>query len=517
MGVSLKRSALSPNIRERMDHSTAVLSAQGTIVAQAEHIPVHLGSFAIGAEALLAELGRGSRDPADGEMVLVNDPYISGTHLNDLMLLAPVFWKGRLAAYVVNKAHHVDVGGPVPGSLNPDARELSEEGLVIAPMFAVRQGRLDPAIGRLLRNNVREPQTAVGDLHAQIAANRLGVARVRQLLERYGRTVVEGSWQEAGRRARYLAERRLASMARTAVRSEDFVELREKKVRIRVQLRVLRHRLVADFSGTDDQVPAPLNAVLGVTFSATSFAVRTQMGGDLPTNGGFYDCVEVRAPRGCLVNPRSPAAVSGGNVETSQRIADVVLAALAQVVTDPLPANSSGTMFNVMMGGRRADRRSWAYYETIGGGSGARSRGPGVSGVHTNMTNTLNTPVEVAESTYPIRFLRYSLRPRSGGQGKYPGGEGIVRSFRLLRPARVSLLADRFRIPPPGRGGGRPGRPGKARVLRDGQWLDPGSKFTLELHAGDEVVLETPGGGGYGPAADLPSRTRPKRRAGGTR
>ncbi len=509
MGVALKRSALSPNIRERMDHSTAVLSARGAIAAQAEHIPVHLGSFAVGVRALLAEIDRQRTPLRPHEMVLVNDPYVSGTHLNDLMLLAPVFYRDRLSAYVVNKAHHVDVGGPVPGSLNPEAQDLYGEGAVLPPARFAAGDLSQLPVWRTFAANVRDPASSWGDLQAQIAANRLGLDRVRRLFDRYGRASVEAAWSEAQRTTRRRVERILRRLPQIRVTSEDFLELGDRRLRVRASLRVAGGSVEVDFDGTDRQVPAPLNAVFGVTFSASSYATRAVLPSDLPTNQGLYDSLRVRAPEGSLVHPRRPAAVSGGNVETSQRIADVVLGALGKVVPEPLPANSSGTMFNLMMGSRGPAGPAWAYYETIGGGSGARPNGPGVSGVHTHMTNTLNTPVEVVEKEYPVRFHRYSIRTGSGGDGRYRGGDGIVRSFELLEATRLSLIADRFLLPPAGREGGRPGSGGRASVRRGHRWFRPGSKFTLDLERGDEVVLETPGGGGFGPA----SRSRKSRRA----
>lgn len=498
MGVALRRSALSPNIRERLDHSTAVLDPDGAVAAQAEHIPVHLGSFAVGASQLLTELAKGAEELVDGKMAVVNDPYVSGTHLNDLMLLAPVFVRSRRVAYVINKAHHVDVGGPVPGSLNPGARDLYGEGVVLPPLRLVRGSRLDQEVVALLTRNVREPETSLGDLQAQVAANRLGTARVRQLVDRFGTTAVQDGWREARSRTAQLVKLGLARMKRGSARASDVLELVDRDVRLRVAVSAGTRGVTVDFAGTDPQVAAPINAVFGVTFSASSFAVRAALSTEFATNEGFYECVRVRAPPGSLVNPRRPAAVSGGNVETAQRVADVVLEALGHLVPRPLPAGSSGTMFNLMLGGVRPSGRAWAYYETIGGGSGGRANGPGVSGVHTNMTNTLNTPIEVAEATYPLRFLQYGLRRGSGGRGQGRGGDGIVRAFRLLEPMRVSLLADRFRVPPSGRRGGDPGAPGRVSVRSDSTVRWPGSKFSLDLDAGSCVVLETPGGGGFG-------------------
>ncbi|MEN2999230.1 MAG: hydantoinase B/oxoprolinase family protein [Acidilobaceae archaeon] len=495
MGVALKRSAFSPNIRERMDHSCAVLDREGRIVAQAEHIPVHLGSFRVGALNLLGWLEREGEELGEGDMVVLNDPYISGTHLNDVMLLAPFFFHGELMGYVVNKAHHVDVGGPAPGSMNPSARTIYEEGLIVPPLRLVRRGELVREIMRLLVENSKIPNTTLGDLSAQIAANYTGVRRLAELFERFGRERVVRGWERAIEYGRLLSLMELGGLERREATAEDFLELPGGEVRIAARVRV-EEVVEVDFSGTSPQLPHPLNAVFGVTFAASAFALRTIMRGEIPTNEGFYGLLDVKAPEGSLLNPRKPAPVAGGNVETSQRVADVVLRALAEIAPERVPAAGSGTMMNVMMGGEW-ERGYWAYYETIGGGTGGRPGKRGVSGVHVNMTNTLNTPIEMAERSYPLLFTAYKLREGSGGKGRFPGGDGIVRAFKVLRPARLSLMAERFRTRPYGLWGGEPGREGRATIKRRSGAIEAmPSKFSLELEAGDEVFLQTPGGGG---------------------
>jgi N-methylhydantoinase B len=501
MGVALRRSALSPNIRERMDHSCAILTAGGDIVAQAEHIPVHLGSFKVGVENLLARLARDSVSMEEGDMIVVNDPYISGTHLNDVMLLAPVFVGGRTVAHVVSKAHLVDVGGPAPGSLNPDARTIFGEGLVIPPTKLVRKGAIDRDVVRLLAANFKDAETALGDIQAEIAANRMGTERLTRLIERFGGWAVRRGWDESIDHTRRVVRRSLAEWPAGRYRSIDYMELEGSLLPIRLDLTLSDRAVVADFAGSHAQVDGPINAVFGVTYSATAFTVRSALGSDVATNNGFYSCVSIRAPEGCLVNPVWPAAVSGGNVETTQRIADVVFSALSQALPDRIPAASAGTMMNVMLGGRRSSGPYWAYYETIGGGTGARPRGNGVSGVQTNMTNTLNTPIEVAEREYPLFFTRYGIRRRSGGRGRHSGGDGIVRSFKVRGSTTVSVLSDRFLRRPWGLRGGRPGMPGKVLVVRGGRRTSLPSKFVIELDSGDEVILKTPGGGGFGKAS----------------
>jgi len=498
MGVALKRSAISPNIRERMDHSCAVLSRAGEIVAQAEHIPVHLGSFHVGTARLLRWLEEKAMPLADKDMIVVNDPYISGTHLNDLMILAPIMFGGRTVAYVVNKAHIVDVGGPAPGSLNPEARILQDEGLVLPPTRLVKRSKLDAEVIRLIQANFKDPETALGDINAQIAANRMGISRMIRLFERFGRRAVLEGWQASIDHTRRSVQRDLSKVTPGQYRAIDFIEVRGTFVPIRVRLNLSARGVEADFSGSAAQIEAPLNAVFGVTYSATAFAVRCIVSSTIPTNGGFYGCVKVRAPHGSIVNPDPPAPVSGGNVETSQRIADVVLRAMSRALGDRIPAASAGTMMNVMLGGRDLSGLFWAYYETVGGGSGARSNGDGISGVQTNMTNTLNTPIEVAEMEYPLFYTEYRLRPRSGGLGRFHGGDGIIRSFRVRAPTSLSILSDRFLKGPWGREGGKAGTPGRISILRGKRRFVKPSKFVVELREGDEVVLETPGGGGFG-------------------
>jgi N-methylhydantoinase B len=499
MGVALRRSAFSPNIRERMDHSCAIVDSEGNVVAQAEHIPVHLGSFRVGVRNLLNWLDREGVELGPGDVIVLNDPYISGTHLNDVMVMEPIYVEGRLVGYVVNKAHHVDVGGPVPGSINPNARTIYEEGLVIPPIKLVRGGALDRDLLNVILSNFKTPETAMGDLTAQLSANRVGVARVRELMGRYGVGEVLEAWREGIEYGRRLALFETSKWPEGYYEAVDYMELGEELLPIRVRVGIKEGLISADFAGTHGQVEAPINAVLGVTFSAVSFVIRSLIGGDIPTNEGFYGIINVNAPEGTLVNPRKPAPVSGGNVETSQRIADVVFRALASALSNKVPAAGSGTMMNIMVGGSLPNGGYWAYYETVGGGTGGRPGKPGVSGVHVNMTNTLNTPIEIAERQYPILFTAYRIREGSGGAGRYKGGDGIIRAFKVLTPARLSIMAERFRTRPWGLNGGGDGAPGGVTVVRsDGRVEKLPSKFTIDLNTGDEVVIETPGGGGYG-------------------
>ncbi|MDT7889453.1 MAG: hydantoinase B/oxoprolinase family protein [Desulfurococcales archaeon] len=506
MGVALKRSAFSPNIRERMDHSCAIVDKKGRIVAQAEHIPVHLGSFRVCVRNIIGWIENSGEDLGEGDMLIFNDPYISGTHLNDVTVIAPIYRGGIHIGYVINKAHQVDVGGPMPGSMNPIARTIYEEGLIIPPIKVVKKGSVDKEVMRIITANTKTPLVTEGDTKAQIAANIVGSRRVAELVERYGLEAVEDAWEKAISHGRALAMSKISGWRRGVFEAEDYLELEDQDPVIRVKLEIGEDVRV-DFTGTSKQVDKPYNAVYGVTYAAVVYPIRSLIEGDIPVNEGFYSIVEVSAPEGTIVNPRKPAPVSGGNVETSQRVADTVLKALSTAIPERVPAAGSGTMMNVMIGGEDPSTGYWAYYETIGGGSGGRPGKHGVSGVHVNMTNTMNTPIEVAERVYPVLYTAYRIREDSGGRGRYRGGDGIIRSFRVLRPARLSIMAERIKRAPWGLNGGEPGKPGRIVIRkRDGRELIMPSKFTIDLDEGDEVIIETPGGGGWGSISAITSQ-----------
>jgi len=490
MGVVLKNTAYSPNIKDRMDHSCAILSPEGELVAQAEHIPVHLGSMAVGALNVMKVV-----DLEPGDVVLVNDPYLAGTHLNDLMVLKPVHVSGRTVAMVANKAHHVDVGGSVPGSLGGDVSELLQEGLVIPPVKVVERGELREDLLSLLEANVRVPRTFRGDLKAQLAALNVGEKRISELAERYGAETVLEAWGSALDYTERYTREILRGAPEGSHRAEDFLEVNDSLLRIAVQVTVRGDTMTVNFTGTSKQVESPVNAVYGVTVASTSFSVKSVLDPEMPMNQGFLRAIRIEAPLGTIVNPVKPAPVSVGNVETSQRIADVVLRALAEFFPDRVPAASCGTMTNVSMGGR-----GWAFYETIGGGSGARPHEDGVDGVHTNMTNTRNTPVELIEREYPVLIEEYSLRRDSGGPGTYRGGLGIVRSYLAMEDGiRVSINCDRVKTSPWGLKGGKNGATAEIAVRRaDGSVEVLPSKAVLVLNRGDLLTVKTPGGGGYG-------------------
>lgn len=502
MGVVLRNTAYSPNIKDRLDHSCAILTPGGELVAQAEHIPVHLGSMAVGVENTFRYLERERENLDPGDIVLVNDPYIAGTHLNDVMLLKPVYVGGRLVAVVANKAHHVDVGGIVPGSIGGDASELLQEGMVIPPVKLVRRGVFQKDVLKILEANVRTPRYFRGDLRAQMAALNVGEKRLRELADKYGADTILEAWSYILDYTEQYTRNRVAKEGRPGdYEAEDYMELpRRGLIPIRARVSITGRGVRVDFTGTSRQVDAPINAVYGVTVAATTFALKSIVDPEMPLNHGFFRAVEIHAPPGSLVNPLPPAPVSGGNVETSQRIADVIFKALADAFPDKVPAASCGSMNNVMVGGVGENGETWAFYETIGGGSGARPTMDGVDGVHTNMTNTLNTPIERLEKEYPILFVKYELRPDSGGPGTHRGGLGITRAFRVLGVRAVlTIMSERTLAKPWGLRGGMPGAPGDHYVVRaDGTVEKLPSKATVTLGRGDTVYINTPGGGGYG-------------------
>jgi N-methylhydantoinase B len=478
MGTALVRSASSANIKERRDCSAALFDARGRMVAQAEHIPVHLGAMPESVAAVMA------REPRPGDVFVLNDPFEGGSHLPDITLVSPLDLDNEIVGYACTRAHHSDVGGVVPGSMPAGSTSIWQEGLIIPPI------RLDESIVRIILSNVRTPEIRRADLQAQAAANLLAGERLRELVERRGRDTVLATFDEviayAGRRARE-AILRLPDGRYEAEGEVEGDGVTEDDLAIRVAVTVAGDGIEIDFDGTAQAAAGNVNAPIGVTRAACTFAVKVALGADVPVNAGLYEAVSIKTPAGCLVDARVPSAVVAGNVETSQRIADTVLLALAQAAA--VSAQGQGTMNNVVIGSS-----DWTYYETLGGGQGASDRGDGPSGVHVGMSNTLNTPVEALELELPLRVERYELLEGSGGQGRHRGGDGLVRSLRVLEPATLSLLADRRRHAPLGLNGGDPGRPGR-NLLNDEELP---AKATRELEAGDVVTVETPGGGGWG-------------------
>jgi N-methylhydantoinase B len=489
MGVVLRRTSLSPNIKERADCSAAVFTADGEMLAQAEHIPVHLGSMPASVRACLDRF-----DPVPGAQYAVNDPFHGGTHLNDLTIVAPVFVAGRHVAWVGNRAHHADVGGEAPGSMPAHATRLEQEGHVVSPMVAVRDGAWAPEFLEPFLAASRTPWERRGDLDGQMGANAVAARRLTELVEREG---VERFEEISTSLLDYGERRMLAALGDLPDGSyvfEDYMEHGEDDVAIRLRVVVDGETLLADFAGSDPQVESNFNAVEAVTRSCLYYAVRVATDPTIPANGGSYRPISLDVTPGTIVDALAPAAVAAGNVETSQRIADVLLGALAQAAPDRVPAASQGTMNNVLIG-----NDEFAYYETVAGGQGARPYRDGQSGIQTGMTNTQNTPIESLHTHYPFRVTAYTLRRGSGGGGRYRGGDGIRREIEFAAAATLSLMGERRRNSPWGLAGGRPGACGEDWLVHAGGDRErlPG-KTTVEVSPGDRLVVLTPGGGGWG-------------------
>jgi N-methylhydantoinase B len=492
MGAVLRNAALSPNIRDRLDYSCAVFGPGGDLAAQAAHIPVHLGSMAYAMRAIV-----GGVDWAPGDALILNDPFLGGTHLPDVTLVSPVHAPdGLLVAFIVNRAHHADIGCDSPGSM-PVSSRLEEEGLVIPPTHLARGGRVQKDVLARLCAATRNPAETMGDLAAQLAANRAGARRLTELVGDGGRLPFLDGLRAVDDYAERLALDALRVLPDGEFHYEDVLDddgLGTLDIPIRLTLRVCEGRVRADFAGTAEQVPGNVNCPLSVAAASVYYVFRCLMPPHTPACAGAFRPVSLDAPPGSLLNARRPAAVAAGNVETSSRVVDVVLGALAKAVPDRVPAASQGTMNNVAMGS--SGQHPWDYYETIGGGMGAGPSGGGWSGVQTHMTNTLNTPIEVLESRFPLQVRRYALRRGSGGAGRRCGGDGLVRELEFLAPARVSLLTERRAHRPWGLAGGAAGESGA-------NWLNrqplPG-KCQRDVAAGDRLLIETPGGGGWGAA-----------------
>ena len=492
MGLVLRNAAFSPNIRDRLDFSCAVFDASGGLCAQAAHIPVHLGSMAFAMQDIVGRVGW-----QPGDQVILNDPYLGGTHLPDVTVIAPVFVEDALQAFVVNRAHHADIGAASPGSM-PISSCLDEEGIVIEPVHLVRGSVIDAALLDRVTQATRNRAESEGDFAAQIAANRAGAARLAQLIVGYGSAVFRQGIVALNAYAERLAREALAEIPSGVYRFTDYLDddgQGQRDIPIRLTLRVDADGAVADFTGTAQQVGGNVNCPLAVAAAAVYYVFRCLMPRQTPACAGAFRPITLHAPLGCLLNARKPAAVAAGNVETSTRVVDVVLGALAQAIPGRIPAASHGSMNNLAMGSAAAES-PWDYYETIGGGMGAGLHGGGLSGLHTHMTNTLNTPVEVLESRFPVRVLAYGLRRGSGGEGRRRGGDGLIREYQFLTPAHYTLLTERRSHAPWGAAGGGDGQPG--RNLLNGHPLPP--KCEGRLAVGDRLRIETPGGGGYGAA-----------------
>lgn len=500
MGASLRRTAFSPNIKERRDYSCATFDGQGQAIAMGDHMPVHLGSMPMSVRAAVDALTFGP-----GDIAILNDPFAGGTHLPDITMVMPVFVEQRKTPifYVASRAHHADVGGKYPGSMGL-CREVYEEGVLIPPTKLVSAGETDRSVFNMILDSVRTPEEREGDLAAQMGACRVGETRLHELLTRLGVNKVERLCAELLDYSERLMRAELSQMPAGQFSAEDFLDndgFGEAPIRIRVSLEFDPASASArvDFSGSSPQVASSMNAVFAITYSAIYYVFRCLLPEDAPANAGLMRPITVHTPERSIVNASRPAAVAAGNVETSQRIVDVLLRALAQAIPDRIPAASSGTMSNLTIGG--VDPRTqqpFAYYETIAGAMGARPHADGISGVHTHMTNSLNTPVEALEYAYPFRVRRYCYRAHSGGEGKFRGGDGLIREIELLADAQVTVLSDRRKFQPYGLAGGERGATGSAVHICGSQRKQIAAKSSLLVKKGDVISIETPGGGGYG-------------------
>ncbi len=497
MGVSLGRTAFSPNIKERRDYSCAIFDQQGDMIAQAAHIPVHLGSMPLSVKAAIAAC-----DFAPGDMVMLNNPFQGGTHLPDITLVAPVFCgHDRPVYFVANRAHHADVGGIAAGSM-PLSTSLYQEGVIISPVKLVERGEIDRKLLGQILVNVRTPVEREGDFSAQIMANLTGVRRTEELLDKYGTATVNRYAASLNDYAEQVMRQAIAAIPDGVYSFSDQLDgdgIENHDIRIGVSIEIVGDEALIHFNDCAAQVSGSVNAVYAITLSAVLYVFRALVSEEIPTNAGCLRPLKVVTHQGTIVDARFPAAVAAGNVETSQRIVDVVLGALAQAIPEQIPAASQGTMNNTTIGG--IDERTglpFAYYETLAGGCGATAKSAGESAVHSHMTNTLNTPIEALEFSYPFLVNEYAIRKGSGGTGKHAGGEGLIREIKLLAEAEITVLSERRAHAPYGLFGADAGQKGENLLIRSGQQEVMPGKFSRRLNKGDVVRIETPGGGGYG-------------------
>lgn len=503
MGVALQRTSYSPNIKERRDFSCALFDPEGQMVAQAAHQPVHLGAMPASVRAALDVYANNLHT---GDIVILNDPYLGGTHLPDITLVSPVFIKEYgnqiLVGFIANRGHHADVGGMTPGSL-PLSTELYQEGLIIPPLKLARGSRINQEIIQLICRNSRTPEERKGDLAAQIASMRVGEQRLQELANKYGISVIQEHMAGLLDYSERVTRQAIIDIPDGSYSVIDYMDddgLTDSPVPIQVTITVSGDEMDIDFTGTSPQRPGCINAPQAVTVSACLYVIRCVVGEQAPANQGCLRPINITTPLGSLVNPQPQRGVAGGNVETSQRITDVLLGALSQPLPHIIPAFSQGTMNNLLIGGHDLNRdKPFVYYETIGGGMGARPNKDGISGIHTHMTNTMNTPIEALEFAFPLRLKRYTLRRGSGGDGEFKGGDGMVRDVEFLASARVTLLSERRKHNPPGLHGGHHGEAGENILFKSGyEEIRLSGKETLDVDAGDVLSIRTPGGGGWG-------------------
>lgn len=491
MGAVLQSCAFSPNIKERLDFSCAFFDAQGRLCAQAAHIPVHLGSMAFAMEDLIKRF-----DWQAGDMVVLNDPYLGGTHLPDVTLVAPLFQSGQLLGFLVNRAHHADIGASTPGSM-PISSTLAQEGVIIPPRRLLREDKIDEVFMQELCSQMRKAWASWGDFSAQISANRIGLQRAESLLNSMGATAFVAALQQINDYASRIAEKVIERIPDGEYQFTDYMDddgMGTVKIPIRLTMRVQKHKVFLDFSGSAKQVKGNINCPQSVAAAAIYYVFRCLMPPYAPSSAGLFDAIGFSIPSACLLNARSPAAVAAGNVETSSRIVDVVMGALAKAMPDVIPAASQGSMNNIAMGS--ADGPIvWDYYETVGGGMGAGAKNSGLHAVQTHLTNTRNTPIEDLEMNFPVQVSRYTIRRGSGGKGEHAGGDGLLREFTFTHAATVTLLTERRQFAPWGINGAGAGMCGENR--HNGKLVP--AKVCLQVIAGDTVSMATPGGGAWNP------------------
>jgi len=499
MGVALQRTSYSPNIKERRDYSCALFTPDGHMVAQAAHQPVHLGAMPASVNAALEAFPDNLNQ---GDIIILNDPYAGGSHLPDITLVAPVHVDGVLAGFVSNRGHHADVGGMTPGSL-PISTEIYQEGLILSPLKLYKRNRLNHEIIEIICRNSRTPHERRGDLTAQIASIKVGQKRLIDIASRYSMNNTLRHMEALLDYSEKVTRTEIEKIPDGNYSVTDYMDddgLTDEPVPITVTIAISGDEITVDFEGTSDQRPGCINAPEAVTVSAVLYTIRCIVGDQAPPNQGCLRPISIRAPKRSLVNPVPPGGVSGGNVETSQRITDVLFAAFAKALPEMMPAPSQGTMNNLLIGGHDLGRdKPFVYYETIAGGMGARPDKDGISGIHTHMTNTMNTPVEALEFAFPLRLKQYAIRRGSGGSGKFNGGDGLIRDVEFLGPARVTLLSERRKLSPPGALGGSHAHPGENVLFKSGyEEIKLSGKETIDVEIGDILSIRTPGGGGWG-------------------